>query len=761
MPLYSLSFKSKKYTNWKLNLLYTIFCIILLIILIILLTIIIAAKNLPSIQSLINYQPKMPLKIYTEDNILIGEFGEERRDIIKIEDIPIYLKNAILSIEDSRFYEHKGVDLNGIIRAITVAITNRHATQGASTITMQVARNFFLSNKKTYIRKIYEILLAYKIESKLSKDQIFNIYLNQIYLGQHSYGFASASRIYFGKNLKNILLSEAAMLAGLPKAPSIYNPVINLKRAKIRQMYILQRMLNLRYINKFQYEEAIKQQIKIKNNNKKYKIHCEYAAEIVRQIMFKKYKKTTYTRGLKVITTINSCDQNAAYYSLRNGLISYERKYKYRGPEAFIKFPNNIVERNKLINKTFLKYPNNEDIITAIVISSNTKQIKAILIDRKNIIIQKSELNFVKNFLDKNSKKQIKPGSIIRVKYNLNKKWSIVQLPKVEGSIVSISPLDGSIKSLVGGFDFNKNNFNHVTQAWRQPGSSFKPFIYAAALDKGVGPATIINDGPLYFNSNENNGKTWNPKNYGGKFDGPITMRNAFQRSRNLVSIHILNYIGVKYAQKYITKFGFSKNHHPAYLPMALGAGLVTPLHMVRGISVFANGGYRINPYLIKEVIDSNGVTIAYTKPLIASKNAPKVINSSNAYIMNSLLQSVAQYGTASKSNILGRNDISGKTGTTNNSRDAWFVGYQNNIAAVTWVGYDNPRTLGSKETGSKLALPIWIDYMKIALKNTPNHINVIPNNVLIYNNELYLNKFRPNYGFIPSINLDLKEKLE
>ena len=717
---------------------------------------VVATPNLPSLDALTDYRPKVPLRIYTADHVLIGEFGEERRDIVHIQDVPDSLKKAVLAIEDARFYDHGGVDLTGIARAGFVALTNGHATQGASTITMQVARNFFLSSEKTYTRKIYEMLLAYKIESKLTKDQILEVYMNQIYLGQRAYGFASAARVYFGKDLKDLTLAESAMLAGLPKAPSAYNPVVNPKRAKIRQVYILQRMYELHYITQEQYEEASKQPLVVKGAGKEFSVHAEYVAEMVRQMMYAQYREEAYTRGLNVVTTIDSADQDVAYRALRKGLMDYERRHGYRGPEAFIDLPSDADDREQAIDDALLEHPDNGELIAAVVTAASPKQVQAAFIDGNVATIQGDGLRFAQFALGTRAQpnQRVRPGAIIRLVKDDNGNWSVTQLPQVEGAFVSVVPQDGAIRALVGGFDFNKNKFNHVTQAWRQPGSSFKPFIYSASLEKGLGPATVINDAPLFFSAAETGGQAWEPKNYGGGFDGPMTMRTALQKSKNLVSIRILNQIGTKYAQQYITRFGFDADRHPAYLPMALGAGLVTPLQMAGAFSVFANGGYRINPYLIAEVTDQRGIVVAHAQPLVATQSAPHAIEPRNAYVMNSLLQSVAQRGTGAKTNVLKRTDLGGKTGTTNDSRDAWFAGYQHTLTAIAWIGYDNPRSLGDKETGGGLALPVWVEYMARALKGVPDYKMPMPDGVTELGSELYFDDFTPGHGFIATVGI-------
>jgi len=742
---------------WIRLLLGLLICIVGLIIsagLVLGYALVVAQPNLPSLEALTDYRPKVPLRVYTADHVLIGEFGEERRSVVRIQDVPDYLKKAVLAIEDARFYDHGGVDLTGILRAGTVALTNGHASQGASTITMQVARNFFLSSEKTYTRKIYEMLLAYKIERALTKDQILEVYMNQIYLGQRAYGFASAARVYFGKDLKDITLAEAAMLAGLPKAPSAYNPVVNPKRAKVRQQYILQRMLELHYITQQQYEDAAKQPLVVKGAGREFSVHAEYVAEMVRQMMYTQYREEAYTLGLNVVTTIDSADQDAAYRAVRKGLMDYEHRHGYRGPEAYIDLPTDPDDREQAIDDALVDHPDNGEIVAAVVTEASPKQVKASFIDGNVAVVQGNDLRFVASALSTRAQpnQRIRPGAIVRLMKNDDDNWVITQLPQVEGAFVSIVPQDGAIRALVGGFDYNKNKFNHVTQAWRQPGSSFKPFIYSASLEKGLSPATIINDAPLYFSAAETGGQAWEPKNYGGGFDGPMAMRTALMKSKNLVSIRILNNIGPKYAQGYVTKFGFDASRQPAYLPMALGAGQVTPLQMATGYSVFANGGYRVNPYLIADITDPRGAVVSHPQPLVAGDTAPLAITPRNAYVMNSLLQSVAQRGTGARTNQLKRTDLAGKTGTTNDSHDAWFAGYQHSLVAIAWIGYDAPRSLGDKETGGGLALPVWMDYMSRALRGVPEYKSTMPPDVVSLGGELYFDDMTPGHGFVATI---------
>ncbi|CAM3292832.1 penicillin-binding protein 1A [Cupriavidus taiwanensis] len=681
----------------------------------------VAAPNLPSLDTITDYRPKIPLRIYTADNVLIGEFGEERRNFVPIAEIPDVMKKAVLAIEDDRFYEHGGVDFVGVMRA-GLANLRGGLSQGASTITMQVARNFFLSSEKTYTRKIYEMLLAYKIEANLSKDQILELYMNQIYLGQRAYGFDSAARVYFGKSVRDVTPAEAAMLAGLPKAPSAYNPVVNPRRAKVRQEYILQRMRDLRYITPEQYEEAVHAELKVRTEGNEFSTHAEYVAEIVRQLMYAQYREETYTRGLTVYTTLTKTDQDAAYEAVRAGIMNYERKHGYRGPEAFIDLPSDPGEREQAIDDALVEHPGSGDLRSAVVTSVSPKQVKATLLSGEVATIEGAALRFIAPSLSANAqpKMKMRPGAVIRVTQDEKNNWSVTQLPEVAAAFVSINPQDGEIRSMVGGFDFNRNKFNRVTQAWRQPGSSFKPFIYSAALEKGFSPATVINDAPLTIGP-DTGGQVWEPKNYDGRFEGPMTMRRALAKSKNLVSVRILRAIGTQYAQDYITRFGFEADKHPAYLPMALGSGAVTPLQMAGAYSVFANGGYRVNPYLIQKVVDARGNVISETRPQRAGTDAVRVLDARTAFIADTMLRDVVRYGTAnSAKQRLGRNDLAGKTGTTNDAVDAWFAGYTPNLVAIAWMGYDQPKSLGVRETGGGLALPIWVSYMSKALKGVP-----------------------------------------
>ncbi len=709
----------------------------------------VAQNNLPSINSVTTYKPKMPMRIYTADNYLIGEFGEERREFVPIEKIPKIMKNALVSIEDERFYNHNGVDLWGVLRAFLSNLKGGHG-QGASTITMQVARNFFLSNERTFTRKIYEMLLAYKIEANMSKDKILELYMNQIYLGQRAHGFAAAAKVYYGKSIQDITIAEAAMLAGLPKAPSAYNPVVNPKRAVIRQKYILQRMFEQNYITQSQYNIALQEPLNVRGSSAlNFDSEAQYVAEQVRNMVSadETLKNKMYTDGLSVYTTIVREEQEAAVASVERGIKDYDKRQGYRGPEGFINLSEEGKSRDEAITEALVEHPDVHNYMSAVVLAANTKEVKAIRLNGDIISIGGEGLRLVLPALSSNApaKLKIKSGSIIRVTHE-NNRWVLSQLPEVESAFVSLDSRDGSIRTMVGGFDFSRNKFNRVIQAWRQPGSSFKPFIYSASLEKGFSPSTVINDGPLSLPGSETGGEPWEPKNYDGNFDGPMTMRKALAKSKNLVSIRILRTITPQYAQKFISRFGFPADKHPAVLPMALGAGSVTPLQMGVAYSVFANGGFRIEPYLIKKVVDSEGRILRVAKPRFAGDDSIRTLNDRNAYIMDSLLKEVVNAGTAaSAKEKLKRPDLAGKTGTTNNSYDAWFAGYGGNIVAVAWMGYDKPRSLGAKETGGGLSLPIWIRYMQVALKNQPVVERHKPYGVVDSGGDLIYNEYEEN----------------
>ena len=710
-------------------------------------------SQLPPIDSLTEYKPKVPLRVWSADGTLIGEYGEERRDFVHLDEIPSFVKNAVLAAEDNGFYEHSGIEFMGIARAALSNLLTGRRGQGGSTITMQVARNFFLSSERTYTRKLYEVAMAYKIERHLTKDQILEVYLNQIYLGQRAYGFASAARVYFGKNLSDLTIGEAATIAGLPVAPSAYNPIVNPRRATMRKNYVLSRMHQLKYIDDITYEEQLKAPLMPLKSSvnltadvalETRDIHAEYAAEMARMLIYDIFREETYTRGLNVYTTIRDKDQRAAWSAVRKHLIAYDRKYRYRGPSGRIDI-SDAASRDDSIRLALNKATSSDNLEPAVVVEITDKTFKAVILDGKDLKVvdldagsRKFAGKYLTNKVDK--AKRLQPGSIIRLS-RVKNSWTLAQIPEVQAGFISVDFETGAVKSLVGGFDFYLNMFNHVTQALRQPGSSFKPFIYSAALDKGFNPGTIINDAPIFIDPRLTGGELWEPRNYDNKFDGPMSLAMALRKSKNLVSIRVMQAIGARYAQEYVSKFGFEPSRTPAQLTTALGAGSTTPWEMAAAFSVFANGGYRVKPYLIDKVTDVDGKVLMRVNNPKAGNETIRAIDDRNAFVMHTLLNGVvsAPGGTARRAyRELKRSDMGGKTGTTNNAHDAWFAGYASRTLAVGWVGYDQMRPLGSNETGGGLVLPIWIDYMKTAVKDEPPYRRRQPSSVVLLNGVYY-----------------------
>lgn len=688
--------------------------------------------TLPTLDVLTDYQPKIPLRIYSADGQLIGEFGEERRAVVSLDQVPKNLVNAIVAAEDERFYQHGGVDYVGVARAALSNFASGGVRQGASTITMQVARNFFLTKEKTLTRKFNEMLLAFKIESSLSKQQILELYINQIYLGQRAYGFAAAAQIYYGKPLAQLTLAEHAMLAGLPKAPSRFNPVTNPARAKLRQQYVLRRMRELGMINEELYANAEKASPSVRQSLNEYSVRAEFFAEMVRAQMFGRFGEAAYTRGLRVYTTLLSEHQRAAHLALRKGVIDYDRRHGYRGPEAYVELAGELTDER--LEDALQDFSDSDELLVAVVLEASPKQVRVYRPGGERIVLAEDGLKFAARMLGEKAApaQRIRRGAVVRISKDEKGRWHLVQVPVVESALVAADPRNGAIRALVGGFDFNRNQFNHVTQAMRQPGSSFKPFVYSAALEKGFTTATVVNDAPLTFTAAQTGSEPWEPKNYDGKFDGPMRLRTALAKSKNLVSVRILQAITPQYAQDYIGRFGFDPKLHPPYLTMALGAGTVTPLQMLGAYSVFANGGYRVSPHFIERVEDGKGNVLLINQPQVAGESAERVIDARNAFIMSSIMRDVVRAGTATRAMRLKRGDLAGKTGTTNEFVDAWFSGFQPNLVAVAWMGFDQPKTLGRNETGGNTALPIWIDYMAVALKNVPEEPFSPPAGVMV-----------------------------
>lgn len=706
--------------------------------------------RLPDLSQLHDYQPLLPLRVYSADGVLLGEFGEERRAFVPIGQMPKLLKQAVLATEDDRFYSHPGIDWTGVLRAAW-ANMQRARSQGASTITMQVARNFYLSREKTFTRKLLEVLLAFKIESELSKDAILELYMNQIYLGRKTYGFAAAAQTYFGKSLNDLSLGQIALLAGLPKAPSAYNPTSNPERARQRQLHVLARMQRLGWITAAQADAARKEPLALHSAQDLQDLHAGFITETVRQLVYDRYGPATYTRGLDVTTTIRVRDQIAAWKAVQTGVMAYELRQPYRGPEAFVDLPSSMSEVVATVEQTCADRPEADNLECAVVMDASSRAVQVMTEAGKVLRIDGDGLRQVRA-LGLSDKAQpgvkLRPGAVVRLYAEAPGRWVITQLPQVQAAFVSMRPQTGAIVAMVGGTDFARNQFNHVTQAWRQPGSSFKPFIYSAALEKGITPMTIVNDAPLFYPATKNNGEPWEPKNYDDRYAGPITVRRGMAQSKNMVAIRVLERIGPRFAQQWAARFGFEPDHQPPYLTLALGAGSVTPLEMATAYSVFANGGYRLDPSLITRITDGKGHVLAQSRPQQAGDAARQAVSTRNAYVMDSLLQEVTRSGTAARAQAdLKRPDLFGKTGTTNDALDAWFCGFQPTLVAVAWMGYDTPRKLGNRETGGALALPIWIDYMRTALKNVPVMAYTEPPGITMVGDEPVFSEFVGSSG--------------
>ncbi|WP_330110490.1 penicillin-binding protein 1A [Methylophaga thalassica] len=671
----------------------------------------------------------------------MAEFGEKRRIPVEYNDIPKPLVEAFLAAEDDRFYQHPGVDYQGIIRAAYSLLLTGEKSQGGSTITMQVARNFFLSNEKTYLRKLNEIILALEIEKVLSKEEILALYLNKIYLGSRAYGVGAAANVYYGKPLDQLSLAEMAMIAGLPKAPSAYNPIANPERATVRRNYVLRRMWEVGFIQKADYEEAIKAPVTASYHGPEIKVYAPYVSEMVRTELINKFGEEAYTNGFNVYTTIRAKHQQAANKALQSALLDYDRRHGYRGPVANVALPEDVSDRAAL-DKVVKDYDNIGPLKTAVVIETTDEKAELYIRNWGYAQLPLNAVKWAQKKLSTNSRgpvpkkitDAIKVGDIIRVEQLTSPNWELAELPEAQGALVAVAPYDGAVTALNGGFDFFNNKFNRVTQSRRQPGSGFKPFIYSAALEKGYTAATIINDAPVVFDDPglEN---VWRPQNYSGKFFGPTRLREALIHSRNLVSIRLLRDIGADYAVQYAERFGFKPGMMHKNLSLALGSGSAAPWDMARAYSSLANGGYKIEPYIIQRVEDASGKIVMQATPDTVCETclmdestlddsdfhvAKRIMTPQNNYIMNSLLRDVVKHGTGRKAMSLGRDDLAGKTGTTNDQVDAWFNGFHPELVAVAWVGFDNPHSLGRYETGGRAALPMWIDFMKVALEGMP-----------------------------------------
>jgi len=715
-----------------------------------------AWPSLPELHAMTDYRPRVPLRVYTADKVLIGEFGEEHRNVLRFDEIPLVMRQAVLAAEDDDFYHHGGIDWTGVVRAGLTNLVSMSKSQGASTITMQVARNFYLSSDKTYSRKFYELLLTYKIESQLTKDQILELYMNQIYLGHRAYGFAAASRTYFGKPLSEVTPAEAAMLAGIPKAPSRANPLTNFQRAQARQHYVLGRMQALGFLSPEQAQAALAQKIVVRGAEggpaRGFAVHGEYPAELVRQLMYGIYQEDAYTQGLDVYTTIDSKAQQAAYQAVRDGVLDYTRRAPYPGPQDQIDLPDGIendpTALEEVLDGVQENAPDSDDLLAGVVLSASPTEVKVARTASQIITVNdKKALAVVARALGERAKpaNRIRRGSVVYVHKN-GDTWEIINMPALQAALISLAPQDGAIRAMIGGFDFSRGSFNRALQAWRQPGSTIKPFIYAAALERGMTPATQISDQPFMLTAEQTGSRAWEPRNDGDKYEPMLTLRQGLYRSKNMVSIRILQAITPQYARGYLGRFGFDPARWPAVLPMALGAGSATPLQVATAYSVFANGGYRVTPYLIDRVTDRAGKVLMQTEPVKAGDETARAIDPRTAWVMDDILRGVATQGTAARAHReLKRDDIGGKTGTTNGAADVWFSGYMPHLTTTVWMGFDQPRPLGSTEYGSGLALSTWLDYMRPALKGQPQIPQAPhPQGLIVADGEYYFSEFPP-----------------
>ena len=731
------------------------------------------APSLPSVETLKDVELQVPLKVYSQDRKLIAVYGEKRRQPLQFDAFPKQIINAFLAAEDDRFFQHPGVDYQGLIRAAISVLVTGEKRQGGSTITMQLARNFFLGNERTYVRKIREILLALRIEGQLNKNEIIELYLNKIYLGNRAYGVGAAADVYYGLDVQQLNIAQIAMIAGLPKAPSTYNPIINPERALIRRNYVLDRMRELRFIDQEEYQIAIDTAVTASRHYPRVEVNAPYIGEMARAHIVKIYGTEAYNKGLNVYTTIDSKLQLSAQNALVNGLTAYDRRHGYRGPEAHIEIEfdaQNEINTDQL-DETLSDLHELGGIYPAIITKVEAKKVAIYLSSQQVASLDIEQAKWAKAYKNVDSIGEeptdfntiFKVGDVIRVTQTKEGKWSLSQIPEVSGAFVALDPQNGKITALVGGFDYNHSKFNRVIQAKRQPGSSFKPFIYSAALDSGYTPASIINDAPVVFEDAALE-DTWRPQNYSGKFFGPTRLRDALTKSRNMVSIRLLKEIGRRHALQHVTKFGFKREQLPHDLTLALGSGVVTPLELATGYAVFANGGYYIEPYLIESIEDANEEIIFQSSPLMvceedcialqeqlakdatelfteqdsspSSKSpntvdenaikqselnsiriANRVLSDTNAYQIVSMMQDVISRGTGRKAREIGRSDLAGKTGTTNDQHDAWFSGFNGDIVATSWVGFDQHKPLGRREAGGIAALPIWIEFMQAALE--------------------------------------------
>jgi len=703
--------------------------------------------QLPDTSGLAHYQPKQPLRVYTADGVEIGGFGSEKRQYLPFEQIPKLMRDSLLAVEDTRFYDHPGIDLIGVLRAVVANLTGGR-TQGASTITQQVARTFLLTREKTLSRKLKEAMLSIKIEHELGKDQILALYMNQIYLGARAYGFAEAAQTYFGKPLRELDIAECAMLAGLPQNPANVNPIKNPERARARQLVALGRMRAAGVIDEAQLADAKAEKLVVRNPGE-VEVHAEYVAEMARQQVYAQYGEKAYTTGMKVVTTLRANEQQAAWKALRKTLIERELGQPWRGPEDTLELDEQLDDTDPAVSQQLADINDDEVLHAAIVTRASAKKVTAVLASGEVIEVQGKGLRQAQPGLASKASPKLKiaRGAVVRVMQQ-GRDWLLTQWPEAEGALVALDPHNGEVRAMVGGFDFRQNQFNHVTQGWRQPGSSYKPFLYAAAMENGVMPETIVNDAPV------TNVGDWNPQNADGAFDGPMPLHTALAKSKNMVSIRLVQLLGPQAARDWTGRFGFDVAKQPDNLTLALGAGSTTPMQLAGAYAVIANGGLKVNPVVIKRISDADGKTV-FEAPTPVADESQRVVPARNAFMVSTLLQEVARSGTAARAQgQLKRPDLFGKTGTTNDVFDAWFAGFQPNLVAVVWLGYDTPRSLGSHASGSSLALPAWIQFMGTALAHEPVKDLLVPEGVVMTDTGWRYAEWA-NGGFLSSLGLD------
>jgi penicillin-binding protein 1A len=706
--------------------------------------------QLPDITPLTHYQPKQPLRVFTADGVQIGSFGAERRVYLPIDQMPALMKNSLLAVEDARFYEHHGIDPIGVARAVVSILTGGvvRRVSGGSTITQQVARTFLLNNARTVDRKLKEAMLSLRIEAALSKDQILELYMNQIYLGSRAYGFEAAAQTYFGKPLHDLSAAECAMLAGLPQNPRNVNPIRNPERARARQLVALARMRTVGVINDAQYASAKAEKLVFRTALHS-EVHGEYVAEMARQQVFAQYGEQAYTQGFDVTTTLRAVEQEAAYEALRHTLIDHAQRQAWRGPEDHENLASDLKDDDPSIPDFLSDVDDDDDLRAAIVTKASPSAVTAVMASGEIITIDKAGLRQAQAGLSPKAPNAlaVRRGAIVRV-LQQGKGWVLTQWPQAQGALVALDPANGEVRAMVGGFDFARNQFNHATQGWRQPGSSFKPFIYAAALDNGVMPDTLIDDMPL------SNVGDWSPSNSDGSTDGPITLKDALKRSKNLVTIRLVQLLGASPMREWTARFGFDVQRQPDNLTLALGTGSTTPLQLASAYGVLANGGHLLPSTVIRRIYTATGALVFEAVPQVPD-DANRVTSARNAFLTNTLLQEVTRAGTAARAQAtLKRPDLYGKTGTTNDVVDAWFAGFQPGLVAVVWIGYDEPRSLGSHASGGSLALPAWIAFMDKALKDVPVNEVSAPEGVVKVDGNWVYNEWALG-GAILSLGLD------